>query len=114
MFLYFSGGAILQDGVLRSEATGIFGDPNDLAATIVPAIALVGVRLTDGRGATKPIYLMAGAILLAAMMLANSRGGMLALAALFAGFVLSGTASRPAKIVLVSVALLALVAGSGR
>lgn len=111
--LFFSGSAVRQDGVLRSEATGIFSDPNDLAATIVPAIALLGARLSGSKSTLRPVYLLLGAILLTSVLFADSRGGMLALVATFAGFVLTGKASKTAKMTLLACSLL-VFAGSGR
>jgi O-antigen ligase len=114
MCLFFGGDTIVQDGVLRSQGTGIFGDPNDLAATIVPALALIWVRFGDAAKAGKTVYLLAGATLLAATLLADSRGGMVALTTMFAAFVLTAKMSRTTKALTLAGAALLFLVGSGR
>src|SRR5207302_1955669 len=51
IFLYYSGTTVQQDDVSRSLATGIFGDPNDLAATLVAGLALMLARLRGAKPA---------------------------------------------------------------
>ena len=52
IYLYFTGSALKQQDFQRSQATGIFGDPNDLAATIVGYLAFrrCSRKLSSGRG----------------------------------------------------------------
>jgi putative inorganic carbon (hco3(-)) transporter len=90
IYLYFTGQALqgVHEGVERSKATGIFGDPNDLAATIIAGLALALSQLTFIGKAIRWFYVLISGIMLWAILLTNSRGGMLALLAVVGGFVL--------------------------
>lgn len=118
IYLYMSGQATWRADadVFQSTATGIFGDPNDLSATIVPAIALALLRVRHSRTMmARGIYCGLAGMMLWAVFLTNSRGGMLALLAAVVGFFVLFSRRKSLGIpvaVLMAVVLLAL--GSGR
>lgn len=82
---YFTGGALVMQGIERSLSTGIFSDPNDLAGTVVPGLALLATRLPSSRGLARFGYVLLGALFLWAIFLTNSRSGMIALLAVMVG-----------------------------
>jgi len=79
IYLYFTGQALQQHDIERSKGTGIFGDPNDLAGTIVTGFALALTRVRDARSGGRLLYGGLSVLMLWAIFLTNSRGGMLAL-----------------------------------
>lgn len=90
--LFLSGDALVymtgeEAGLVRSQATGIFNDPNDLAATIVPGLALALMRVkTSGNIFGRVFYSLFCVLLVYAIFLTDSRGGMLALLTVTSGF----------------------------
>src|SRR5258708_7535295 len=90
IYLFLTGQTIYDTDhdVNRSVATGIFNDPNDLAATIVAGFALALVRIVQSRGASKLIPIVACGIMLWAVMLTNSRSGLMAMMVVIIGFFL--------------------------
>ncbi len=87
--LYATGRAMnYQNTLLRSTTTGIFSDPNDLAAMIVGGVALTIGRITDRKGFMRFWYLLILGVMLAAIMLTHSRGGLLALILVMGSFLL--------------------------
>src|SRR5262249_38192927 len=74
---------------IRSLATGIFNDPNDLAATIDAGFALALVRIIQLRGARKVFPIIGCGIMLYAVLLTYSRGGMIALLSIILCFSLT-------------------------
>jgi putative inorganic carbon (hco3(-)) transporter len=84
-YRYFTGGALDYQGLERSQGTGIFGDPNDLAGTLAPGVALVASRLPPSRGGGRFGYICLGLLFLGAIMLTSSRSGMIALVAVVLG-----------------------------
>jgi putative inorganic carbon (hco3(-)) transporter len=113
--LYYSGGAMDYQDMERSMATGIFSDPNDLAAAIVAGLALIAVRAWRGRGARRIGYLALGIVCLNAILLTNSRGATVALlVSMGAGFFIF---SRKKTVALATAAFLGavlMVAGPAR
>jgi putative inorganic carbon (hco3(-)) transporter len=89
---YFTGGALVRtdwkEAILQTQATGIFGDPNDLAATIVAGLALVFIRFKASQALMRWVYAALGGLFLWAIFLTNSRGGMLALLTVVGGYIL--------------------------
>jgi putative inorganic carbon (hco3(-)) transporter len=79
IYLYFTGGALNEHGLLRSQATGIFSDPNDTAGTIVAGLGLALFRARMEQKLLRWVYISVSAIFFWAILLTNSRGGMLAL-----------------------------------
>lgn len=115
VFLYFSGAALKQQDFQRSQATGIFGDPNDLAATIVAGLGMTLTRIVQGKGATKILYLALAGFLIWATLLTNSRGGMLALLLVVGGFVVIYVPGKTTALFLAAVLGLGLLkSGSSR
>lgn len=87
IFEFFQGVVKFDQGLARSMSTGIFSDPNDLAATIDAGFALVMMRILSSRGWTKVGYSATAVLLLYAEFLSGSRGGLLALAVVVVGSV---------------------------
>ena len=77
---FYSGRGFVSPQGLRACGTGTFADPNDTALALVPALPLALIALLDGRRAlTRLAAAAAIGLLLWAIYLTNSRGGMLAL-----------------------------------
>ncbi len=112
IYLYFTGGALVQNGtLLRSQATGIFSDPNDLAATIVAGLGLTLVRMRQASGLfARLLYLAAAGVMIAAILLTESRGGMIALLAVLGIFVFQSSRNKPLAVCLAVVMALGLLA----
>ncbi|HEX5323958.1 MAG TPA: O-antigen ligase family protein [Capsulimonadaceae bacterium] len=122
IYLYFHGGAVseLTGGdfyatrFLRAQGTGIFNDPNDLAATIVAGLGLGLSRLPSASKGGKAFYIAVSAIMIWAILLTNSRGGMIAFMAVLFGFFFITLKNKKVAIVLgILAALGALALGSG-
>jgi O-antigen ligase len=80
LFNYYTGHGFLSPQGFRACGTGTFADPNDTALALVPALPLALAGLLDGRRwATRLAAAAAAGLLLWAIYLTNSRGGMLAL-----------------------------------
>lgn len=115
IWLYANGMAIKQDGLLRSQGTGIFGDPNDLAAVIVAGLALSIGRIIGNIGWRRSIYVMISIILIIAILFTNSRGGMLALLSVIIGYGLASNMSKSVKFAMVVFAVILYIGiGAGR
>jgi O-antigen ligase len=78
LYLCATGQAIFDEGLVRSQATGIFGDPNDLAAAIIAGMALAVCRVARSGPRARMVYLAYIALCLVAVQQTNSRGGMMA------------------------------------
>ena len=115
IFLYFTGSALKQQDFQRSQATGIFGDPNDLAATIVAGIGMTLTRIVQAKGVMRVYYIALTIFLIWATLLTNSRGGMLALLVVVGGFVMIYVPGKATALVLaVVLSLGVLKSGSSR
>ncbi|MFN3649685.1 MAG: O-antigen ligase family protein [Armatimonadota bacterium] len=115
IYRYYTGGAMDHAGTLRSQTTGIFGDPNDLAAVMVAGIALILVRLRNTSGFARFCYSALGLVVLTATLLTNSRGGFLALLVVGGVFLLTHLKQRLAAVVLaVAIGMVLLVVAPGR
>ena len=79
IYQFFQGAGIQDHDVLRSQATGIFGDPNDLAATVLAGLALTLVRVKQSGNAARIGYCVLAGVDIWGILLTNSRGGLLAL-----------------------------------
>ena len=116
IYLFHSGATTHREGIEQAKATGIFSDPNDLAATFVAGLALVLTRVR--RAPTllpRLLYGLVAVVILVAIILANSRGGMLALLALLGGFVFVNTRRKAlATIIAVVLGLGVVTFGAGR
>ena len=89
IWLYHTGVALETREGLRAETTGIFGDPNDLAATIAPGLGLILYRFFSTRVSINHLFLAGGiGATVYAIILTQSRGGFLALAALVVGYLM--------------------------
>lgn len=115
LYLYFTGKALQHGDIERSQASGIFGDPNDLAATITAGLALCLPRVLSARGGTRTLYGALALVCIWAILMTNSRGGMLALLAVIAGFSITFVKNKPlAVMVALVVGGLFLVLGPSR
>jgi O-antigen ligase len=99
---------VLSDGETRALATGIFGDPNDLALAMAMALPLaLGAVLGKARAWTRLWSLITIPVLIWTIFVTNSRGGVLALAA--ALFVFFGRKLGRMGLILGAVAVFALM-----
>jgi O-antigen ligase len=108
VYMYQTGNTVLQDGVLRPKASGIFSDPNDLASTIVAGLGLLLPRLPKSSKKAKSLYVPLLGMMLWATVLTNSRGGTLALAAILIFFTLASVRNKRTAIVVAAVAVLGM------
>lgn len=76
----------IQGTLTRITWIGIFNDPNDLALALVIMVPFLLSYLTGGNFLERIVSIPSLGILIYAMYLTNSRGGMLALLAVFAVF----------------------------
>ncbi len=116
IYLYFHGGAMLYEHtVQRSQGTGIFGDPNDLAAAIIGGLALTLSRIVQPSWISRIFYTVLTVIMIAAVLLTHSRGGLLAMMFMFGGFFFVFTKRKSLAMVLaVVVGVIFLVIAPGR
>lgn len=89
IYLYFNGQALSRDGGFQMLATGIFNDPNDLAATLLGGLVLTLTRIVVAHRWAKLPYLALAGVLLYSLFLTNSRSGMIGLFAVVAGFLIA-------------------------
>lgn len=115
IYLFLTGHGLQHGDIQRAEATGIFGDPNDLACTIVPGLGLCLPRLMTARGRARVFYGLLAGIFVWAILTTNSRGGMLAMLAVIGGFSLMFMRNKAlALAIAVSVGFVFLVLGPSR
>jgi len=96
-------GAEGTDAAMSDRLTGSIGDPNELAAILLPALSLALFMLATSDGALRRFLLVAVAVTcVVALVRTESRGGLIGLGAmLLAGLVFSGPVrARAATIVL--------------
>jgi putative inorganic carbon (hco3(-)) transporter len=113
--IYYSstGGANVHQDTVRSQGTGIFNDPNDLASTIAAGLALCLTRVPSARAFGRVLYLMLAGIMTWAIFLTQSRGGMLALLVVYGGFCFVSTRRKGIALVLAAVLGMGLMAAGG-
>lgn len=118
IYLYMTGQSlhVAEEGVDRAQATGIFSDPNDLAATIVAGLALTVGRLVGTKGSGwKFFYGLIGVLLFCAVITTNSRGGLLALMTVMGGsFIVFGKKKTLATVLAVIVGALVFFVAPAR
>ena len=115
IYLFFSGGTVMDEGVLRSKATGIFSDPNDLAATFVAGLALTLSRVIQSEKWGRLCYALIAALMVWAIFMTSSRGGLLGLLAVVGGFFFVYQKNKSVAFVLAGfVGVILLVATPGR
>ncbi len=107
VWLYFAGAGVKRGDIAQAQGSGIFGDPNDLSASIVAGIALCLTRVAQSKPLGKIFYVSLSLFLIWATILTNSRGGMLALIVVLGAFLVIYI---PGK---VTALLLSLVLGVG-
>lgn len=101
VFRFYAGAAFNRGTLLQAEATGIFNDPNDLSATIVAGLALALCRAVAEQGGRRLMYAVASVLMIWAIYLTNSRGGMLAMVGTIAAVALLYSRSRWVAVALV-------------
>lgn len=109
IYLYFTGRALDHHGVLRAQGTGIFADPNDLAASIVAGLALALARFATSVGPIRAGYLGLSAFFVSGVLFTNSRGGMVALMVVAVGFLLVFVRMKTFALGMSAIAVLALL-----
>lgn len=115
IFRYFAGEALNEHGTLRSQLTGIFSDPNDLAAGVVFGLALALARIPNSRWVGKCLYALACSVMATAILLTHSRGGLLAMAVVVFVYFVSTLKNKGVAVLAGVLALgLLLVAAPGR
>ena len=103
IFLYLQGGGVKDHDVMRSKATGIFGDPNDLAAAMDAGLALCLARIARAHWGMRLVYLAMSGLMMWAVLLTNSRGGLLALILMLSVFLLVFTRGKAGALFLAAV-----------
>ncbi|MBC7529419.1 MAG: O-antigen ligase family protein [Chthonomonadaceae bacterium] len=88
LWLFLSGDGVKRGDIAQAQGSGIFGDPNDLSASIVAGIALCLTRIAQSKPLGKVFYIALSLFLMWATVLTNSRGGMLALMLVLGGFLI--------------------------
>jgi len=109
-------GAPPAAAVRRVRGTGIFGDPNDLAMALVIVCPFLFTALLDGTTGKirRALALAALGTVVAALVLTQSRGGLLGLAALGGAYAYRRFGKVPSLVVTAVLAGAVLVAGSSR
>lgn len=107
---YYRGESMLyMHAIERSIATGIFSDPNDLAAVIVSGLALALGRMTTSRIIGKGFYGLLSVLMIWGILLTNSRGGMLALLTVMGGFMLVYVRRKVLAVVMACIVVMAFL-----
>jgi len=106
IYLYFAGAAYDEHGLQRSQATGIFNNPNDLADTIGAGLALSLGRMLTESGWRRLFYLVTTPVMIWAILITHSRGGLVAM-----GVVCIGTLLYYVRNKIVATLILATLAG---
>ncbi|MGC4043523.1 MAG: O-antigen ligase family protein [Armatimonas sp.] len=113
-YLAATGGGLIQDETLRSRGSGIFGDPNDLSATIVVGISLALFRAREANGWRRALYILLTGFFVYESVMTQSRGGFLALTSAFVGFIIFSNFKKSIKIGALVFLAAAFVLASGR
>lgn len=78
IYLYQTGNALVRGNEFQALATGIFADPNDLSATIVAGLGMSLFQIRSQQKSIKYFNLALSILFFVAIILTNSRGGLLA------------------------------------
>lgn len=115
IYLYSTGAALMEHGALRSQATGIFADPNDLAGTIVAGLGVALFRTRAEKKSYRIFYFLLSAVFVSAIFLTHSRGGMIALLAVLGYFIFASIQRKGTALLVMVLALVPLfILGGGR
>jgi O-antigen ligase len=115
IYLNLTGHALNQAGDIRSIGSGIFGDPNDLAMTIVAGLSLTLSRALTTKSLQRILYVVLVGLMIWTILLTDSRGGMLSLLAAVGGnFLIHIQNKRLGVIAAVVFTALVFGLGSGR
>ena len=82
IYSYYNGMVTIDQGLARARSTGIFSDPNDLSAMLTSGLAFIVMRTTAQSGLNRVLYIICSIVVLFAIFLAGSRGGLIALSIL--------------------------------
>lgn len=100
-----------DDGRIRGVGTGFLGDPNDLAQALVTLLPLAWLTFYHGRNASAKVLGMAsGLLMMAGIVITQSRGGLLALIGAFSVLMLITPAPLGKKVMIVALLSLATIA----
>lgn len=113
IYLYYNGGAILDLGKERSQATGIFEDPNDLAMTIVASVAFCLARAYAETGARRLLYSLLLGVYAYAILLTSSRSGLLAMLVVTFFFFKTFLKNKRTRGIAAAIAVLVVFVGAG-
>jgi len=110
VFMYSTGTVTMDQGLARSRGTGIFSDPNDLAATMTAGLALAFSRVLDRQGISRLVYCLLAGTMVWAIVLTNSRSGLLALIVMCTGYLIVFSKNRAKAVVLAALLAASLLA----
>ena len=115
IYLYFTGSFMADSGTDRATGAGLFSNPNDLACAIVPGIGLAILGFIQTRKLTRILYAGLIGLIVWCIMLTNSRGGMLGMLVVSAGFIIAFQRNKlKAAVMAAMVAFLFLTVSHGR
>jgi putative inorganic carbon (HCO3(-)) transporter len=116
IYLFMTDSTFCQEGdVRRAQGQGVFGNPNDLAAVIVPGFAFALVAIKQSPGWKRALFLLTLIPMTWIMLLTNSRGGLLGLMVVLIATFVFGDKNKVRALVLTGVAcVLVLTLASGR
>ncbi|HWQ00239.1 MAG TPA: O-antigen ligase family protein, partial [Vicinamibacterales bacterium] len=105
---YLRGANLVETGRLAGAVSGLFGNPNDLALTLVAILPLaVAFALSRGRPAVRVTSALGALLMAAAVVFTQSRGGSIGMVAMLGALVLGLRRIRPAAAALAVLAALA-------
>lgn len=113
IYLFSTGQALYYQGVFRSQATGIFGDPNDLAGTIVAGLGLNLYRIFSRSVFSRILSLVLSGIFIFAIFQTSSRGGLLALILVLGFFIYTSVKKKLIAVALACVMIIGVLVFSG-
>lgn len=109
VYLNIHGVALDRNGIMQSQLTGIFADPNDLSSTLVVGLALALVQIVQSKAWRKFPFILAALAIFSAILYCQSRGGLLATMVLFALFNLSYVRQKWIGVILGVIAVMGLL-----
>ena len=101
--LFLSGDGVQRGDMQQAQGSGIFGDPNDLSASMVAGLALSLTRTVQAKSLMKFFYIGLSVFLIWATILTNSRGGMLALILVIGAFIVIYVPGKATALVIAAV-----------
>lgn len=111
IYAKFTGQATIEHS--RAGAVGLLGDPNDLAMVLLTGVPFALLALARDRGISRLVWLVALCLTFGGVLVTQSRGGLLGLAAAMYVLLRDRLKSRVLTWIIVGGALLGLVAMAG-